>query len=435
MVVGHLFPYLKNPAVFFHEQMQAHGDIVELNIAGKKIILANHPKYVRHVLQSNVDNYRKSSSYDQLKLLLGNGLLTSEGNVWTKSRKAVQPAFYKSKLEQLMIAMDACIVGTIDTWKQAVAANGSSTINATQQMLDTTLQVVNTALFGNQQLERARQINESLAECMGFTYNRMERVVNWPLWMPTLGLKRFKNHKARLNAIIDDIVAKSKQEQSGGELMALLLMAHETAPEDYSLERLREDALTLLLSGYETTAVALSWMFYLLSNHPEAQERVRAEVAQLGDGDTLNIQQLQTLKYTQAVINETLRLYPPVWSFSREAVEDDVMEGHHIAKDQMVVLSPYCLHRNPEFWEAPNEFRPERFLDTEPQRNTFFPFGAGKRLCIGSHFANTEILLFAVHTLRNFDLEFIPGQDLTFQSGITLRTQEDLRVTLKPVQQ
>lgn len=413
--------------------MKEHGDIVSVKIAGKSIVLINHPKYVRHVLKSAVEDYGKSSSYDELKLLLGNGLLTSEGDAWKTSRKAVNPAFYKTKLDGLIASMTSCIDHTIALWSSKAEKGEELLIDISKEMLDTTLQVVNTSLFGNQSLEKTRQINESLMQCMSFTYNRMESILNWPLWLPTIALKRFEHHRARLYGIVDDIVDKKEGSAAGDDLVSILMLANQAAPEEYTTNRLKEDALTLMLAGYETTAVTLSWLFYLLSCYSEVQEKVYRETGSVIESDgTISFQKLQELTFTQAVINETLRLYPPVWSFSREALVDDMLVDVPVEKGQMVVLSPYCLHRHPDFWEAPEEFRPERFLDTDISPDVFFPFGGGRRKCIGNHFAYTEILLFLIHVCRRFTLEFVPDQDLTFKSGLTLRTKEALHIILKP---
>lgn len=413
--------------------MREHGDIVAIKIAGKKILLVNHPDYIQHILKSNVDNYQKSSSYDELKLLLGNGLLTSEGDAWKKSRKAVNPAFYKTKLDGLIASMNDCISDRLELWNKKLENAQSVRINISNEMLDTTLQVVNTSLFGNQSLEKTIQINESLMQCMTFTYNRMERLLSWPLWLPTRAQKHFEYHKARLYAIVDDIIDKNEDKDSGEDLVSILMVAQRAAPDAYPLSRLKEDALTLMLAGYETTAVTLSWLLFLLSKHNDVQEKVYQELSGVTQsGKDLSFQVLQELTYTHAVINETLRLYPPVWSFSREAAVDDVLYGMPVEKGQMVVLSPYCMHRHPGFWEDPDEFKPERFLEREISADVFFPFGGGRRKCIGNHFAFTEILLFLIRICSRFKLVYVPDQDLTFKSGITLRTKEDLQVILKP---
>jgi cytochrome P450 len=427
-LLGHFAGYRRDPASYFLQLHRRHGDIFSIDILGKRIVVVNSPQAVRRILQDAVDNYRKSRSYRHLKLLLGEGLLTSEGDVWHRSRRIAQAAFGKTQLAILAASVGDTIEQHLGGWHQR-PGNRDFWLDATDDMLSMSLSVAGSALFGQALAAHSETVRQALRHCMAYVYRRMEAIVNPPAWLPTPRAVHFAHQKGQLLSIIRGMIETSPGDGEAGHLLGMLLQARRSDP-DYGDQQLIDDVITLFLSGFETTATTLTWVLFLLAKSQAVQERLYQEVCQVQGFPAY--QELGAFPYARAVLDETLRLYPPVWSFSRETNDTDILAGHRIDKDQMVVLTPYCLHRHPQWWPRPDAFDPGRFLRQRPEANTFIPFGSGQRHCIGIHFAYLEMLYFLIAACREYRFVEARLASPGFHPGITLRPRSNLLLRMEP---
>lgn len=383
----------KNPLPFHKEHFEKLGDTFSVKVGYKKyLLLSRDPEVAQHILQKNHKNYYKSKIQTRyLSKYLGNGLLTSNGDYWLQQRRLIQPAFHKKKMEQLIALMQQTI------HQEVLKIPSQETIDVFPLMNRLAFKVVATSLFdvsiSESQLQRLQHIIEQVQQFLV----KEVRLPHKALWYRASGqIAKHKKLAQESRDIIESIIEERKQsKQDHQDLLDLLLATrYEDTGKAMTTEQLIDEITILFVAGHETTANALSFTLFLLAKHPEIQQKVLEEIVMVERGFPSPIEKLQKLPYTKAVIDESMRLYPPAWITDRENLEDDTLKDFHIRKNTLVGISFYELHRNPTYWEEPNSFKPERFLNKEtfPQ-NAYFPFGAGPRMCIGMGFAVYEMLL------------------------------------------
>jgi len=418
------------------------GGVVPLTIGLTRGHLVSDPALVRHVLLDNIDNYDKHTpAFDAVRIVLGNGMLTSGGDFWRRQRRIAQPAFHGESVRHFAPIMSRMATETAREWERAAAAGGS--VDACADMMRVTLRIVSEALFGDDLGGDAAEINRVFPVILACLAARVAVPIRPPLWIPTANNRRLRPALAALDAIVARLIATKRRRLgvAGGppdghrDLLTILMLARDTETgEGMSDAQLRDEVMTLLIAGHETTANALSWVWVLLDRHPDEQERLRAEVVAATGGRPPTVEDVPQLPRLKAVIQETLRLYPPVWMFDRRALGPDDLGGTRVAKGDLVIFCPYAIHRLPELWSDPDAFRPERFeAGREEQKNKFayLPFSAGPRTCIGNSFAMIESQIIMGTLLSRFRTRLADPAPITPHPRVTLRPSRPVMLRLE----
>ncbi len=408
--------------------VQTYGDVVRMPVV-IDIYIVTHPDLVKYVMQDNHVNYTKGFNYRRMEPFLGRGLLTSEGEEHLRNRRLAQPAFHKQRIAGFAELMARHTERMLSGW-----APGAK-LDVHAEMMKLTLSVVGEALFSTDITQSADDVGRALSDVLTITNDRFESIFVPPKFFPTPQNLRFNRSMEVLDTLVNGLIsARRNGSEQKHDLLAMLMEARtEDGKEGMSDRQLRDEVMTMVLAGHETTANALSWAFYLLSTHPEVERRLAAEVAQL-EGRAPTLADLPKLSYTKQVMEETMRLYPPAWAVGRRTIEDDEIGGFHIPKKTDVMLMPFATHRDPRFWENPEGFDPDRFLPENVAKRhkfAFFPFAAGPRMCIGSAFAMMEMQLVLAMVMQKFRVDLVPGQVVIPEPRVTLRPKDGLRVTLK----
>src|SRR5271154_4580237 len=421
------FPLLRNPLPFIEKLFREYGDVVSARFLNFPVYIVAHPEGIKHVLQENHRNYTKSRDYVILARLLGQGLVTSEGSLWLKQRRLMQPMFHREKIASFGMMMTDCTLGMLDRWSRLAGRN--EPIDMTNEMMGLTLEIVGRALFTMDLTGHADTIGREITIAN-------ERFAHFDVgmimpWLPTRKNLRFRKAVDELRRIVLEMIANRRRENRDyGDLLSMLLAARdEETGEAMSDEQLRDEVLTLVLAGHETTANALSWTWYLLSQHPELERKLHAELDEVLGGRPPAMADLVNLNYTGMVIDEAMRIYPPVWAIGRAAIEDDEIMGYRIPRGSNVMLSQWMTHRHPRYWEDPKRFEPERFSAERAvgrPRFSYFPFGGGARVCIGERFAWMEGVIVMAAIAQKWRLRLDPGQQVEPLPLITLRVKNGL---------
>jgi cytochrome P450 len=427
------WPLMYDPLRFIEDMFRAYGDIVRLNIMNLRVCLVAHPDGIKHILQDNHRNYQKSYDYKILARLLGQGLVTSEGALWLRQRRLIQPVFHRQRIAEFGTIMTECTNAMLDSWQGR--AERREVFDVVPEMMRLTLQIVGRALFSLDLTAQADTIGRNLT-IANERFGNMGMSAFVP-WLPTPGNLRFRLAARHLRKVVLGIIAERRcQGRDHGDLLSMLLEARdEQTGESMKDEQLRDEILTLILAGHETTATALSWTWYLLSDNPEVEHRLHTEVDEVLGGREASITNLPKLKYTAMVIDEAMRLYPPVWAIGRAAIADDEVMGYRVRQGTNLLLSQWLAHRHPAFWDEPNRFKPERFSsegDLGRPRYAFFPFGGGPRLCIGNLFALTEAQTVLATVAQKYSLRVVGNHPVEPQPLVTLRPRYGVKVVLEP---
>lgn len=426
-------PILKNCVDFFVKNQLEYGDIYEANVIRFNIAVITHPDYIKQVLVSNKKNYVKSDNYEILKLALGNGLLTSEGEFWKKQRKIAQPAFYKDSLVGFVQTMETATLQLIERYKKNVHTN--SDIGLLFNAL--TLEIVANCLFGTELSDRQHEIHHAVNYANEYLTKKIMTPFYPPFWFPTPSTLQFRKNRKEIDKIIFGIINK-RQERADTTSKDLLAMLMHTKDEDtgetMSTQQLRDEVITLFVAGHETTANALTWALYLLTKNPDKLQKLQEEVDRVLANQFINLNNLQELVYTQQVVDEAMRLYPPAWTVSRKALNPDIIGDYQIPKDTLVSINVFGMHRHPDFWEQPNDFVPERFapeLKKQIPKLAYMPFGAGQRMCIGNNFALMEMKIVLALLVKHLDFKPLNTKPVHYTPLITLKPSEPILMDIK----
>ena len=421
----------------FIRGLTRYGDLARYRTAHLVWYQVNHPEGVRRVLQENNRNYGKGALTRGFFMpVVGEGLLTSEGALWLRQRRLMQPVFHRKSVAAFGSLMTGETQSMLERWQPAIEAG--KPLDILSEMSRLTLDVATGALFhahvGGEPETLGRAINV-LIEDVGY---RFEVPFYPPHRVPTPRNRRFRAALRTVDAAVYSIISERRRSGGGEEdLLALLMNTRdETTGEAMDDKQLRDEVMTLFLAGHETTANALTWTLYLISTHPEVETRLRDELDEvLGPERRVPaVEDLPNLTYTKMVVDETLRLYPPAWITNRQAISGDEILGHRIPAGSFVTLSPYVLHRHPDFWEDPDAFDPERFAPgqgTGRPRFAYFPFGGGPRQCIGQSMALVEAQLILATILRRCRLETVSDGPVEAQALATLRPRGGMPMSVE----
>jgi cytochrome P450 len=403
-----------------------YGDLVRIRLGLTPAMVVGHPHLVEEVLVTRNHDYRKSMSTRRLGSVLGNGLLLSEGDFWLRQRRLMQPAFHRERLARMGEAMVASALEVTDAWQDGDVR----AIN--QEMIEIALRIVARTLFGTEADEDLKRIRRTSPVMNAHFRSRLYTMyILLPDSVPTPGNLRFRAARLDLDQMVYRIVSERRASgETGNDLLGMLLAARDEDGHGMTDRQLRDEVMTLMLAGHDTTALALTWAWVLLARHPEVADRLCAELDTVLDGRLPTAADMPHMKYASYVISETLRLYPTVWATGRESVRETQIGGQHIPKGMSVLIVPWAMHRDPRFFDAPDEFRPERWADGLAERlprYAYLPFGGGQRRCIGSSFALMEATLVLCSLAQRFRLELADAdKPIEPWPVVTLRTRDDV---------
>ncbi len=434
-----IFPgaeFIRNPYQFSIGPAREFGNFFRVPFFFKKVFFTTNLEVVRHVLQTNQKNYVKSVAYRNLRLALGNGLVTSEGDDWRRNRRLAQPAFYKTQLEGLYNAMTGVAERYYQHLSEKIKEN--EVVEITQEMMAVTADVVLKALFSAENPTAISEMYRIMVHSQEYIIERTVAPYLTPFSYINGKHRQFKKDMKWFDERLFEIInERRKDNRPANDLLSMLLESrYEDTGEPMSDQQLRDEAITLFAAGHETSSNGLAWTLYLLAQHPNVLQKLRLELDEVLDGRTPSFEDLRKLTYTMQVIQEGMRLYPPAFAVGREPLTDDEVLGIHIPKGSVVFISICGIHRNPEYWERPDDFYPEHF-DPENEKNrprmAYMPFGAGPRMCIGNHFALMEMQLLLGMLVRQFDLELVTnGPAVVPQPLITLKPKYGIELRLRP---
>jgi cytochrome P450 len=412
-----------------------YGDVARYRLGPMTSHLISHPDGVRHVLQEHVKNYTKDHfSYRLVARVAGNGLITSQGSFWLRQRRLAQPAFHRQRISAMADAMTRTTAAMLERW-DAHAARGEA-VGMVEEMMRLTLTIVGAALFGTSVGDKARVVGAAFNVLSEQTVTRFRTMRLLPPVLPTRYDREFRAANRTLHGAVMDIISERRRSnEDRGDLLSMFMLARdEETGETMTDEQLRDEVLTMLVAGHETTATTMSWVWALLDQHPDVEAKLHAELDAVLGGRLPTAADVARLGYTRMVVEEAMRLYPPVYILSRAVKEDDVIGGFRIPAGTSVDLSPYITHRHPDFWERPEEFLPERFspeASAQRPRYAYFPFSGGPRQCIGNGFAMMEAQLILATVAQRFRPRRLPGQVLEPEQLITLRPKGGLPMHLE----
>jgi cytochrome P450 len=405
------------------------GDVVRLRFLRAEILFISHPDHIRHVLQDAHRNYSKATlAYSRTRSLLGRGLFTSDGEAWRRQRRLMQPAFQRDRLAGFAPVMAEAARALAAAWEARV---DGPVFDAAPDMTRIAMEVASRALLGADVGEDVERVAVAVTEALAFLGHRLHALVELPLWLPTAENRRYQAVLATLEELVQRIIQGRRQGRRGraapaetSDLLSLLMEARDETGQGMSDTQLRDEVMTIFLAGHETTATTLSWALALLGQHPAVEEALGRELAAVLGGRDPALEDLERLVYTRMVLEETMRLYPPVWAMTRRALEDDRLGDYPVPAGTVVMFSPYVTQRLPGLWERPDEFVPERF---EPGRMAalprfaYFPFLGGPRQCIGNGFAMMEMQLVLGTLLQRYRVRLGSAEMPAPEAYVTLR--------------
>ncbi|MDP9147951.1 MAG: cytochrome P450 [Acidobacteriota bacterium] len=425
---GIFSPFRRDPLTFLTGAAKKYGDIVGLRFLHYRTYFISHPDYIEDVLVKNSRKFIKGRVLQANKRLFGNGLLTSEGDFWLRQRRLAQPAFHRQRIASYADVMVRYSKELIAQWKDGEQRD------AHQEMMQLTLQIVGKTLFDADVTADAREVGQAITQLLDFSAD-FRKLIFTPKWLPTPTNIQTALAIRRLNKIVYRIIAERRKSRGDtGDLLSMLLSAQDEDGSRMNDLQLRDETLTLFLAGYETTANLLAWTWWLLANHPEVENKLHRELETILAGRTPTLDDLQKLRYTGNILTESLRLYPPAWGMARLAIEDHEIAGFPVPAGTGVAIAQWVVHRDPRWYDAPDEYRPERWegdLQKRLPRFAYFPFGGGARQCIGNTFALMEATFVLATIAQRFRLKVMANQEITPLASITLRPRNGIQVQLE----
>ena len=434
-VLANLNSFASNPALFFKEALDKNKGLATINVPSGPILITDRPELIQHVLQKNNKNYTKTRVVREvLKKQVGNGLLTSEGEYWLKQRRAIQPGFHRKRLEGISTIMVQEINTYLDDVFDSYTESGEE-IDISKEMTLLAFKIVSKSLFGEEVEDNKLELIEKIvSESQQFVVNQVRKPMLKPWFHLSGAYKRNRELKETGDALIMEIIAA--RQQSNEEHNDLLDMLIQTKYEDGSGmndKQLLEEAIILYVAGHETSANAMAWMWYLIAEHPEIEEKTLQSVQDSIGNEDPSFEKLRNLGYCLQVIEETMRLYPPAWVVDRESLGDDEFQGIPIKKGSDVLCFIYGVHRSERYWQDPETFDPERFTAENKAKQvpfSYMPFGGGPRLCIGNNFALMEMQFVLAMMIKRYRFKVVEDQTIDINPLITLRPRYGIKMTV-----
>ncbi len=423
------------PIEYLGRMWHEYGDLVRLPIMpGFTFFLAAHPDHAEHMLSTHQERYGKPDVFlKPMGLMQGQGLFTSEGEVWLKQRRLMQPAFHQKQVVNLHTVMLSCVQSLLREWEEKP---DGEVIDIAAEMTRLTLKIVSSALFSVDISGESDRLGQAFRAALEYVYYRINTPLALPVWIPTSENFKFRQAKQTLDSVVLEIIRSRRQNPiDQTDLLSMLLAAQDEATgEGMSDRQLQDEVITLINAGHETTATALAWTWYLLGTHPDVMASMQDEVQTVLNGSSPTFEKLPQLQYTRRVFDESLRLCPTGLGQPRVALEDDEIQGYFIPKGSIFNIAHYFIFRHPEFWENPEKFDPDRFLPEQVNQRpkfAYLPFGAGQHICIGKSFALMESTLILAMIAQRFRVELVPNQPIEIDPRFTLRPKYGIKVTVR----
>jgi len=428
-LLGSLRDFQRDQLAFYASCAHDYGDVVPMRFGPRRALLLYHPDAIEEVLVTRSRDFVKSPGARLLRPLLGEGLLLSEGSAWLRQRRLVQPAFHRQRLAGYGEIMTAYAERRLAAWKD------SQVVDLHAEMMALTLEIVAKTLFDadvSDQTDAVGHAANVLAEHFGA---RLRSFRLLPDWVPTPANLRSAQAIRRLDQVIYRMIAARRSSgEDRGDLLSILLHAQDADDGTAMTDRqVRDEAMTLFLAGHETTAVALSWTWYLLAQHPQVEARVTDELRAVLGGRAPALADVPRLTYTERVVTESMRLYPPAYVMGRQAARPTEVVGYPVARNVIVVMPTWIVHHDSRWFDEPETFRPERWADERVRslpRYAYFPFGGGPRQCVGNAFAMMEAVLILATIAQRYRLALVPGQRVTPTPYVTLRPEPGIRMVV-----
>ena len=420
------------PHLVMHELLREHGDVICVR-GFIDVYLVNHPDFLRQVLSRSYEHFSKHTfDYLVLAQVMGNGLVSNDGPHWVKQRRLMQPMFASRSVNRFDETINSLTSSLLDRWDALPAGEA---IRMDREMARLTFRIVGATLFGSDIERHADEVAEIL-EVVNLRSQELRAIMTVHSWVPTPYNLKWKRATRRLDTIVYGMLAARRREGAGGgDILDRLIEARdEETGEGMDETQMRDEVVTLMLAGHETSANALTWTLYLLANHPEVEARLAEELAAELNGAPAAAGDLARVPYLKQVVQESMRLYPPVWGYSRRSEHEEEFGGCLLPSKAYIGILPWALHRHPDFWPEPERFDPGRF---EPGRSAgrhsycYLPFAAGPRTCIGAGFAMLEIQLVLAQLLQRFRVRVVPGHPIETLAKVTLKPRYGLPVTLE----
>jgi cytochrome P450 len=428
LLIGHLPEINRDILTFFTQCAREYGDVVRWQFGPFPAIMINHPNLIEEVLVTQQPNFVKSSVYRRGLRVLGNGLVTSEGSFWQRQRRLMQPAFHHERIVAYADVMVAYTNRLIEEWQDGQIRD------IYKDMMSLTEEIVSKTLFDVDIRNEVFGLQAAFATVMDFNAQLSNQYL-LPGWIPTPSNLRYQQAIQQLDAIVYRIInERRKSSKDRGDLLSLLLLVRdESDGTGMTDKQVRDEVMTLLLAGHETTAIAMTWIWFLLSQHPQVEAKLQQELKTVLGDRSPTVADLRQLPYTQRVVLEGMRLYPPVYGMSRVALHDCVLGGYDIKAGTTIFIAQWVMHRDSRFFENPDVFDPDRWTNNLQKRLptfAYFPFGGGARICIGKSFAMMEATLLLAAIARSFRLTLQPNYPVAFLPSLTLRPKHGMKMQL-----
>lgn len=433
---GHAKLILYDPIGYVKNISLNYGALARIRVLHRSVCITANVECARQIFLSGTNNFEKGRNYKNMSLLIGNGLIISEGEFWKRQRWLAQPGFHRDKLRSFF---QIFIDSSKDLDKKWESYQAEDIHRISTEMSELTLRIIGITLFGIDLFKEAATIPPDVKELIRFLNIRNYALPKYPINWPLAAHKDFFERKERLDKLVYKIIEERKQGKTQGDdiLQMFLDTTDLETGEKMSSEQIRDEVLTMFLAGYETSSVALTWIWYMLSQHEDVRQKFIEELERVvGDGD-VQPEHLMQLTYTRQIVEETLRLYPPVFSIPRQVAKETVMQGYKLKKGAVVLTSILGLHRNPAYWENPDKFDPERFASHNQDKivkNAYIPFGIGQRICIGSQFAMLEIIAVLAVLGRKYKLKPQKGYKPEMIAAITTNVTEGMPMHIEKLE-
>ena len=435
-IVGHLLEFKQRPLDVMAAWRRRYGDLVQFQLGHRRCYLISHPDLAQEALLYKPEDFTKIYDADRptgLGLVLGNGLLTSEGPRWKKNRRLIQPVFQRQHVAAMAGEMLQAGEDLLKRWDELDLRHP---VDLAVEMMKVTLDVITRTMFSASLLHQVGRLAPALDTLIRYAFRSFHNPFRLPLWVPTPGNRAFQEAKASVDRLIYGVIRERRASgiRCDDLLDQLLYAVDQDTGSGLTDEQLRDELLTIAAAGHETTANALSWTWYLLAMHPDVRVRLYEELANELGTRRPTIDDIPKLVYTRSVFEETLRLYPPAPALQRRAIRDTSLGGCPIKAGSLLVIGLWNIHRHPDFWHEPEVFRPDRFgegAEATRHRLAWMPFGAGHRTCIGNHFAMIEGPLLLALIAQRYELDVPPGQKVEPEVAVTVRPRNGLKMIIR----
>jgi cytochrome P450 len=428
--LGHLFSFQRNGIEFLKKIANEYGDIVHFKIGPISVVLLNHPDFIKEVLTKQHHNFCKGRPLQMAKEVLGEGLLTSEGEFHDRQSRLIQPVFHRKMLESYAPAITHYAASMMDRWEDGLQ------VDMMEEMMKLSTAIAGKTLFNADLEKEAPEINEALMAVMQLFGRVAVPFSEWWLKLPFPSNKRFFKAKARLNETIDRVIKERRQNNiDNGDLLSILLGAQNGGYHAQPLtdKQVRDEVLTLFLTAFDTTSIALTWTWYLLSQNAPAEAELQHELTSVLQGRTPTMQDIAQLRYTRMVLGESMRIFPPLYLIARESLEAFSIDRYVLPANTLILMSPYLIHHDSRFHPDPEIFNPHAWEQHSRRENfkyQYFPFGGGPRACIGQPFAWLEGTLVLAFLAQSWRMELVPDHRVELLQLINLRPKNGMMMTL-----